>query len=630
MKFKNGFSFAYGDRKITGNDLLPAGEGVKSALFGNLKVTRKNEKYAGGVYTVNTFENTGDGETALLSEIADTDGVIAFPEGFHAPGRGFLQQPKVILKSYRGSNCDEIEYSAIEHELHFGEELVFAPVGGRSCETTAPYFELSVGESGVIFGVGWTGRWKASFRMTEAGVSFRAGLDGAEFYLKPGEKVRTVSLLAVEYEKGSDAGHNAFRRAMRERCVLGKGDRPPYGRVNAMTWGAMKSATMLEHIKGITENDLGFECFFIDAGWYGHSTQYSKNEHEGDWGQHTGSWNVNTRDHPDGLKEVSEAAHQAGLEMLLWVEPERARRGTDWVKEHPEVMIDIGRDDLLVDLGDPKANKMVFEMLSGHIETLKLDCYRQDFNFDPLPYWQSRDTEGRRGITEILYINGLYKLWDALLERFPKLYIDNCSSGGRRNDIEMLARALPLWRSDYQCFFNADPDVTQAQNTAVSSLFPYSATGINGAMDDVYEIRSCYGSALSEHNWWWTEENPVVKTPAMDILRALVKEYKKARPYFNRDFYPLTAWSLSKKEWCVWQYHDPEKDEGVLMTFRREKSPVAKASFLLSGLTEGDYAFEDSLTGESFVLSDKEIGKDGVTVSLPEKRSSKVIFYHKK
>ena len=49
---------------------------------------------------------------------------------------------------------------------------------------------------------------------------------------------------------------------------------------------------------------------------------------------------------------------------------------------------------------------------------------------------------------------GMYRLWDALLEKFPHLIIDNCSSGGHRIDIETLRRSVPLWRSDYQCLAN--------------------------------------------------------------------------------------------------------------------------------------------------------------------------------
>ena len=46
------------------------------------------------------------------------------------------------------------------------------------------------------------------------------------------------------------------------------------------------------------------------------------------------------------------------------------------------------------------------------------------------------------------YILGLYSLWDRILSAHPGLMIDDCSSGGRRIDLETLSRSFPLWRSD--------------------------------------------------------------------------------------------------------------------------------------------------------------------------------------
>lgn len=86
------------------------------------------------------------------------------------------------------------------------------------------------------------------------------------------------------------------------------------------------------------------------------------------------------------------------------------------------------------------------------------------------------DADDRKGITEIKHIMGLYRLWDALLERFPHLIIDNCASGGRRIDIETLRRSVPLWRSDAQCSANYPPEWAQVHNMTFSVWMPYSGT----------------------------------------------------------------------------------------------------------------------------------------------------------
>ena len=140
------------------------------------------------------------------------------------------------------------------------------------------------------------------------------------------------------------------------------------------------------------------------------------------------------------------------MKFLLWFEPEHVKRNTPVAIEHPEYFLEIpGKENLLLNLGKEEAWNYCCETISSMIEEIGIDCYRQDFNTDPLESWCKNDAPDRLGITEIKHINGLYRLWDTLLEKYPNLLIDNCASGGRRIDIETLRRSIPLWRSDYQC-----------------------------------------------------------------------------------------------------------------------------------------------------------------------------------
>jgi len=110
-----------------------------------------------------------------------------------------------------------------------------------------------------------------------------------------------------------------------------------------------------------------------------------------------------------------------------------------------------GGDDrtFLLDLGNPDARRHVLELVSGMISEVGIDVYRLDFNMEPLEYWRSTDEPDREGMHEIRHVEGLYALWDELRARHPGPAIDNCSSGGRRNDLETISRSYPRWRSDY-------------------------------------------------------------------------------------------------------------------------------------------------------------------------------------
>ncbi len=241
--------------------------------------------------------------------------------------------------------------------------------------------------------------------------------------------MRTASILLMKYTDGQNKGHVAFRRLIRRHfSLVGQPGRPQLGPLCA------------------------------------------------------GSWNVNPLHHPDGLNDVARAAQENGMQLLLWIEPERAFRSTDSPNEPSEWYIDIGENSLLLNLSDENALQWVIEMVAEKIERLHLGCYRQDFNVSPLDYWHANDEEGRAGLTKLKYIENLYRFWAALLARFPYLIIDNCASGGRRIDNETLSRSIPLWRSDYQCAFDADAEAAQLQNTGISWWLPYSGTGVGHVM----------------------------------------------------------------------------------------------------------------------------------------------------
>ena len=100
------------------------------------------------------------------------------------------------------------------------------------------------------------------------------------------------------------------------------------------------------------------------------------------------------------------------------------------------------------DLGNPEARKWWTEHADELIRSEGIDLYRNDFNIDPLGFWRGNDSEDRQDITEIRHVEGFLGYWDEFRRRHPDMLIDTCASGGRRNDLETLRRAVPLLRSD--------------------------------------------------------------------------------------------------------------------------------------------------------------------------------------
>jgi hypothetical protein len=58
-----------------------------------------------------------------------------------------------------------------------------------------------------------------------------------------------------------------------------------------------------------------------------------------------------------------------------------------------------------------------------------------------------------------------------------------------------------------------------------------------------------------------------------ELLREGIAETKRLRPYWLGHFYPLSPVTISPTDWCVTQYHRPVEGDGVIMAFRRHRSP---------------------------------------------------------
>ncbi len=188
-----------------------------------------------------------------------------------------------------------------------------------------------------------------------------------------------------------------------------------------------------------------------------------------------------------------------------------------------------------------------------------IDIYRQDSNIDPLDYWRANDALDRQGMTEIRHIEGLYAFLDELRRRHPDLIIDNCSSGGRRLDLEMTHRSIPLWRSDLQCSADYSADGSQSQTYGLAYWLPMNSCGAS-RVADAYDFRSAMSAGVQA---CWPE---IIGCdfPA-EWAREMMREMFSIRDYFSGDFYPLTAYHTSDDVWMAHQHHRRDLGEGVII-----------------------------------------------------------------
>ncbi len=556
--------------------------------------------------------NRGAKETPIIEGIRPLDLKIGAPRG------------DVVFHHARGSTCEATDFLPIDPAVAPKSEVRLAPKGGRSSDGALPFFNLEWGAGGLagigggvvgaggglvatagglVGAIGWSGQWSLALRRNDGrNLELEAGQELTHFKLEPGESVRTPRILLVSW-RGSDRlrGHNLLRRLLLSEYVArrkGEIDLPP---VTQNTWftfssgNAVTEENQLEAIRSMAP--LGVECYWLDAGWF-----------EGGWPSGAGSWVPRQDAFPRGLRPLADAAHEKGMRFVVWFEPERVSAGTRIAKEHPGWVLHAGPGDGLFNLGSREAREWLTEYLSKCIREWGIDVYRNDFNIDPLRFWRAADAPDRQGIAEIRYVEGLYAMWDALLERNPGLSIDNCASGGRRIDLETIRRSYPLWRSDTQCCGRAMPIQDQAQTAGLSLWVPLHAAGVWDL--EPYTARSVVTTGF----------NLCMDTRAKDFsgekARLAIDEVKRLRPLWLGDYYPLTVIQLDEGHWCAWQLDRPDLGKGFAVFFRRPRSAYASMEAGLKGLDAGaryEVTIEDaratrSLTGEELSRLKVEIG----------------------
>ncbi len=562
------------------------------------------------------FKNTGDANTPIIEGIQALDIRLERAEG------------EFLLHHNVGSPASGNDYGPLQTPLGPNAAKRLGGAGGRPTNTDWSYFNLEWSGRGLVVAVGWPGQWAAEFKRDAGrGLHLRAGQELTRLRLRPGEEIRSPLIVTQFYEGSPLVAQNIWRRWMMAHSMPKPGGRLPKPQLLAASsrqYNEMidaNEANQMMFIDRYVEERLGLDYWWMDAGWYVH--------HGGGWPR-VGTWQVDTARFPRGLRAVSDHAHGKGLKTLLWFEPERVTAGT-WLAENRPQWILGGASGGLLNLGDDDARRWLTEHVDKLLTEQGIDLYRQDFNMDPLAYWRGADAPDRQGISEIRHVTGYLAYWDELRRRHPDMLIDSCASGGRRNDVETMRRAAPLWRSDYAY----EAIGHQCMMYGLSAWLPYHGTGTVFAGNAPY-----YGSGptpVEPYAFWSnacqsTGMGIDVRVKELDYatMRRLIGQWRRIAPHYYGDFYPLTAWSRDDTVWMAWQFDRPEAGCGMIQAFRRHNSIYESARLRLLGLeADAEYTFSDIDSGASGSHKGQVLLDEGLTVTIGDKPGVVTLVYER-
>ncbi|MFS2188955.1 alpha-galactosidase [Mucilaginibacter sp. Mucisp84] len=364
------------------------------------------------------------------------------------------------LKQYHGNWAMEMQPE--EARLTHGIKTIDSKLGTRANLYEHSMFAISMDkpatedEGKVLYGaMEWSGNFRIDFELDVANnLKIIAGINNAasEYHLKPGVEFTTPAFLYTYSDHGKgDASRKLQSWARKYKIVDGEGSRLTLLNNWESTYFDFNESKLAGLLKDTKK--LGVDLFLLDDGWFGNS-----HPRNGD-NAGLGDWQENKQKLPNGISSLVKEAQANGVKFGIWIEPEMVNPASDLYKAHPDWVIKqpnrpekYFRNQLVLDLANPKVQDFVFGVVDGlftknpDLAYIKWDCNAVIYNA------YSAYLKKDQSHIYVDYVNGLYNVLKRVRAKYPKVPLMLCSGGGGRVDYGALQYFTEFWPSD-----NTDP-----------------------------------------------------------------------------------------------------------------------------------------------------------------------------
>lgn len=462
----------------------------------------------------------------------------------------------------------------------------------------------------------------------ETHLSFKAEITGHSplLVLKPHEEFETpqvhIGIVHGDLDCAVNEMHNHIRRS-----VLNNNFADPSPALINCGMGAEHNMDILGSKSFIDQfAQMGGEIFTVDAGWV------CPPHEEMEWGAYNGLNCPDPHRYPNGIKEISDYAHQKGLKFGLWMDIESLGRKCPLFYEKPDFRSDniLGvKNPKFIDMSIPQVAQWAEDELTRVIEEYKLDLLRVDHNVDYTEYFSIRDTG--YGIKECVCLRhnkAVYEMYSRLKAKFPHLIFENCAGGGGRTDLGMMKSFNHTWVSDNQ-------------------KMPYSVAITNGMtmalpperVDRLFAGMGCHTIGSFKAHMRNTMLGHIslnvispagasINTELMDFVKHSTDIYKDfIRPFLSESVIYHHTPELYGKDVCVLEIGAPDKSRGAMTVFTMcntgEQTVIVKPKGIDRSKNYKVTLDNDNCT---FTLPGYELSK-GIEISLGSAMESELILY---
>jgi len=363
---------------------------------------------------------------------------------------------KYWLTQFHGDWAEEMKMQ--ESELTSGIKILDSKLGTRAHMYQTPVFFLSLNEKSdenngeLIAGtLGWSGNFQFVFEVDEKGsLRIISGINpfASEYAIQPGKAFKTPSFIFTYSNHGKGlASRNLHHWATNYGILDGTKTRLTLlnnWETTYFNFNEPKLVGLLDDTK-----KMGLDLFLLDDGWF--ANKYPRNDDRAG----LGDWQENKAKLPDGLGYLVNEADSKGVKFGIWIEPEMVNPKSELYENHPDWILKLPnrpenyyRNQLVLDLTNPKVQEFVYNIVDGiltkypGIGFIKWDCNRMMTNA------YSVYLKDKQSHLYIDYVNSLYSILDKLRQKYQHLPVMLCSGGGGRVDYGALRYFTEFWASD--------------------------------------------------------------------------------------------------------------------------------------------------------------------------------------
>ena len=491
----------------------------------------------------------------------------------------YFDASKYFLTSYHSDWAKEGQPETVQ--LTAGKKIIDTKLGTRAAMHTEPFFELGLNEpakeneGNVVLGtIGWTGNFRFTFEVDNVGglrVIPAINPYASDYKLRAGETFTTPEFIFTTSSTGvGQASRNLHDWARRYQVNMGMGDRLSLLNNWENTGFDFDQKSLAELMKDA--KDLGVDMFLLDDGWF--ANKYPrKDDHAG-----LGDWDVTHSKLPEGIPGLVRDAKAAGVKFGIWVEPEMVNpkselfeKHPDWVIQQPNCETYYYRNQLVLDISNPKVQDYVFGVVDRIMtENPDVAYFKWDCN-SPITNIYSPYHKANQGNTYIDHVRGVYNVMSRIKAKYPNLPMMLCSGGGGRMDYEALKYFTEFWCSD-----DTDPYERLYIQWSLSKFFPAKTMGShvtnwNKKTSVKFRTDVCSSCKLG----FDIDLKPLKGTDDYTFVQQAVKNWSRLKPVIlDGDQYRLV--SPYETDHSALNYVSKDKSHAVLFAYNlhpRYKEP---------------------------------------------------------